>query len=180
MRKGRFGVVLCLYPILAFTGVILHQPLLCALFFLLPFWRNGTSGQLPVPSGPGAGAGLLRLGRILNGVGSLLPDYTTLALRFLHGVRPGVQPGVPGGHRAFHRGHRPGAEGPGGGPPWVLRPGLPGLREAIDIRIARLPGADAAALHPWAASLPAPGPCPPAKRSLRPAASGRSPGLTKT
>ena len=35
MRKGRFGAVLCLYPILAFTGVILHQPLLCALFFLL-------------------------------------------------------------------------------------------------------------------------------------------------
>lgn len=33
MRKGRFGVVLCLYPILAFACVILNQPLLCVLLF---------------------------------------------------------------------------------------------------------------------------------------------------
>ena len=31
MRKGRFGVVLCVYPILAFIGVILDLPLVCAL-----------------------------------------------------------------------------------------------------------------------------------------------------
>lgn len=33
MRKGTFGVVLCLYPILAFAGVILNWPLLCAVCF---------------------------------------------------------------------------------------------------------------------------------------------------
>lgn len=33
MRKGRFGIVLCLYPILAFAGVILNQPIICALIF---------------------------------------------------------------------------------------------------------------------------------------------------
>ena len=79
MRKGRFGVVLCLYPILAFTGVILHQPLLCALFFLLALlaerdeWASRQSLQA-------LALGLVSygLGRIINGVGSLLPDYTTL------------------------------------------------------------------------------------------------------
>lgn len=79
MRKGRFGVVLCLYPILAFTGVILHQPLLCALFFLLALlaerdeWASRQSLQA-------LALGLVSygLGKILNGVGSLLPEYTTL------------------------------------------------------------------------------------------------------
>ena len=33
MRKGTFGVVLCLYPILAFAGVILNWPLLCVVCF---------------------------------------------------------------------------------------------------------------------------------------------------
>ena len=33
MRKGTFGVVLCLYPILAFAGVILNWPLLCMICF---------------------------------------------------------------------------------------------------------------------------------------------------
>lgn len=33
MRKGRFGIVLCVYPILAFIGVILNQPIICALAF---------------------------------------------------------------------------------------------------------------------------------------------------
>ena len=33
MRKGRFGIVLCLYPILAFACVIIGQPILCALIF---------------------------------------------------------------------------------------------------------------------------------------------------
>lgn len=33
MRKGRFGIVLCLYPILAFACVIVDQPLLCGLVF---------------------------------------------------------------------------------------------------------------------------------------------------
>lgn len=33
MRKGRFGIVLCLYPILAFACVIVDQPILCALVF---------------------------------------------------------------------------------------------------------------------------------------------------
>ena len=33
MRKGRFGIVLCLYPILAFACVIIGQPILCALVF---------------------------------------------------------------------------------------------------------------------------------------------------
>lgn len=79
MRKGRFGAVLCLYPILAFTGVILHQPLLCALFFLLALlaerdeWASRQSLQA-------LALGLVSygLGKILNGVGSLLPEYTTL------------------------------------------------------------------------------------------------------
>lgn len=30
MKKGKFGLVLCLYPILGFVCVILRQPLLCA------------------------------------------------------------------------------------------------------------------------------------------------------
>ena len=33
MRKGKLGVVACLYPILGFVCVILNQPLLCALIF---------------------------------------------------------------------------------------------------------------------------------------------------
>lgn len=33
MRKGKLGLVLCLYPILAFACVIVSQPLLCALIF---------------------------------------------------------------------------------------------------------------------------------------------------
>lgn len=33
MRKGKLGVVVCLYPILGFVCVILNQPLLCALIF---------------------------------------------------------------------------------------------------------------------------------------------------
>ena len=33
MRKGKLGVVVCLYPILGFVCVILNQPLLCALSF---------------------------------------------------------------------------------------------------------------------------------------------------
>lgn len=33
MRKGKLGVVVCLYPILGFVFVILNQPLLCALIF---------------------------------------------------------------------------------------------------------------------------------------------------
>lgn len=33
MRKGKFGVVLCLYPLLGFAAVILDQPLLCAAIF---------------------------------------------------------------------------------------------------------------------------------------------------
>lgn len=72
-------MVLCLYPILAFTGVILHQPLLCALFFLLALlaerdeWASRQSLQA-------LALGLVSygLGKILNGVGSLLPDHTTL------------------------------------------------------------------------------------------------------
>lgn len=35
MRKGRFGVVLCLYPILAFSCVILNQPIICAAIFAI-------------------------------------------------------------------------------------------------------------------------------------------------
>mgnify|MGYP003266981225 CR=1 FL=1 len=35
MRKGKFGVVLCLYPIVGFACVILNQPLLCAAVFAL-------------------------------------------------------------------------------------------------------------------------------------------------
>lgn len=35
MRKGKFGIVLCAYPILAFVCVVLNQPLLCALIFAL-------------------------------------------------------------------------------------------------------------------------------------------------
>lgn len=33
MRKGKLGVVVCLFPILGFVCVILNQPLLCALIF---------------------------------------------------------------------------------------------------------------------------------------------------
>ena len=33
MRKGKLGVVVCLYPILGVVCVILNQPLLCALIF---------------------------------------------------------------------------------------------------------------------------------------------------
>ena len=33
MRKGKLGVVVCLYPILGFVCVILNRPLLCALIF---------------------------------------------------------------------------------------------------------------------------------------------------
>ena len=33
MRKGKLGVVVCLYPILGFVCVILNQPFLCALIF---------------------------------------------------------------------------------------------------------------------------------------------------
>lgn len=35
MRKGKFGVVLCLYPIVGFACVILNRPLLCAAVFAL-------------------------------------------------------------------------------------------------------------------------------------------------
>lgn len=35
MRKGRFGVVLCLYPIVGFACVIFNFPLGCALVFVL-------------------------------------------------------------------------------------------------------------------------------------------------
>lgn len=35
MRKGKFSVVLCLYPIVGFACVILNQPLLCAAVFAL-------------------------------------------------------------------------------------------------------------------------------------------------
>lgn len=34
MKKGRFGILLVFYPILAFVGVILKMPLLCALLFV--------------------------------------------------------------------------------------------------------------------------------------------------
>lgn len=34
MRKGKLGVVLCLYPVIAFAAVILDSPLLCALLVL--------------------------------------------------------------------------------------------------------------------------------------------------
>ena len=30
MRKGKFGIVLCFYPIAAFAAVILNSPLICA------------------------------------------------------------------------------------------------------------------------------------------------------
>lgn len=35
MRKGRYGLVLCFYPILAFAAAVLRLPLLCALLFLI-------------------------------------------------------------------------------------------------------------------------------------------------
>jgi len=35
MKRGRFGIVLCFYPILAFAAAILKLPLLCALLFLI-------------------------------------------------------------------------------------------------------------------------------------------------
>lgn len=35
MRKGKYGLVLCFYPILAFAAAILRLPLLCALDFLI-------------------------------------------------------------------------------------------------------------------------------------------------
>lgn len=35
MKKGRFGLVLCFYPIAAFVGVILKQPLLCCALLAL-------------------------------------------------------------------------------------------------------------------------------------------------
>ncbi len=30
MKKGKFGIVLCFYPIAAFSAAILHAPLICA------------------------------------------------------------------------------------------------------------------------------------------------------
>lgn len=35
MRKGRFGVVLCLYPIVGFACVIFNVPIVCALVFVI-------------------------------------------------------------------------------------------------------------------------------------------------
>ena len=47
MRKGKLGVVVCLYPILGFVCVILNQPLLCALIFgfVLVAERDGWAGR---------------------------------------------------------------------------------------------------------------------------------------
>lgn len=50
MKKGRFGIVLCFYPILAFAAVILRLPFLCALLFLIAIFaeRDEWSGRQTV------------------------------------------------------------------------------------------------------------------------------------
>lgn len=40
MKKGKFGIVLCFYPIAAFACVILKQPVLCALLLALAIFAE--------------------------------------------------------------------------------------------------------------------------------------------
>ena len=76
MRKGRFGLVLCAYPILAFACVILQQPILCALVFgfaLVAERDEWTGRQCLEALGLSVCAGFLRW--VLTWAGDVLPDY---------------------------------------------------------------------------------------------------------
>lgn len=76
MRKGRFGLVLCAYPILAFACVILQQPILCALVFgfaLVAERDEWTGRQCLEALGLSVCAGFLRW--VLTWAGDFLPDY---------------------------------------------------------------------------------------------------------
>ncbi len=76
MGKGRFGLVLSIYPILAFIGVILGQPLLCALLFAAAVFaeRDEWAGRQSLQAlGLSIAAAALR--GVLLGFARLLPGY---------------------------------------------------------------------------------------------------------
>ena len=119
MRKGKLGVVLCLYPIVGFACVILNQPLLCAAVFALALIAERTPGQAGKPCSlcpfrrhcyPAESAHLCHpsLPRRLLQLGS--------APLFLRGFGRPLRPGVPAGHCGQRVGHHPGDERPGSRP----------------------------------------------------------------
>ena len=82
MRKGRFGVVLVpvSHPGL-YRGDSAPASAVRPVLSPGPFGGTGRVGQLPVPSGPGAGAGLLRPGQDLKRRGVTPAGLHHLALR---------------------------------------------------------------------------------------------------
>lgn len=76
MRKGKLGVVVCLYPILGFVCVILNQPLLCALIFgfVLVAERDEWAGRQTLQA-LGLSAITAVVVHVLHYIGSLFPSY---------------------------------------------------------------------------------------------------------
>lgn len=195
MRKGKFGVVLCLYPIVGFACVILNQPLLCAAVFALALIaeRDPWAGRQTLQAfALSAVTAVLR--SVLAFVVQLFPgDYyswggAALSVRCIG--RP-LRPGVPAGHCHQRAGHHPGDERPGGRPAPALRPGLLGLWPAQATPRARTVHASPfPTARPWAACPSAPsagarGPRPlsalcPAKSPCAAPAWEQSPGWRST
>ena len=87
MRKGKLGVVVCLYPILGFVCVILNQPLLCALIlgFVLVAERDEWAGRQTLQA-LGLSAITAVVVHVLHYIGSLFPSYYSGFFAFLSGA----------------------------------------------------------------------------------------------
>lgn len=74
MRKGKLGVVLCLYPILGFICVIVNLPVVCALLFgfVLLAERDEWAGRQTLQA-LGLSAVTVLLERLLRFAGGLVP-----------------------------------------------------------------------------------------------------------
>ena len=87
MRKGKLGVVVCLYPILGFVCVILNQPLLCALIFgfVLVAERDEWAGRQTLQA-LGLSAITAVVVHVLHYIGSFFPSYYSGFFAFLSGA----------------------------------------------------------------------------------------------
>ena len=87
MRKGKLGVVVCLYPILGFVCVILNQPLLCALIFgfVLVAERDEWAGRQTLQA-LGLSAITAVVVHVLHYIGEAVPSYYSGFFAFLSGA----------------------------------------------------------------------------------------------
>ena len=84
MRKGKLGVVLCLYPIVGFLCVLFHLPVVCALIFgfVLAAERDEWAGRQSLQA-LGLSAVSTALEQLLRAVGNLFPSYYSGFFAFL-------------------------------------------------------------------------------------------------